>query len=605
MPAAIVPISDPDSGAQSARIERSDGQVILAILVGWTLVEVIINPIGDFPLNDDWCYGLSVKWLVEEGRLAFTEQIVALFTQVLWGSLFTLVGGFSFTVLRFSTIVLAAVGLTATYLTGREVGLSRATAISFAGLFAINPVFINLANTFMTDVPFLSLIMLSTLLLLRGLKSGRDASLWAGWVAVLAASLIRQLGVALPIGLVVAALMKDGVNKRTVTRFVVPAMLVVFIVVVAYPRIMTAVGALPSNYHESTGSVQEVFGHLTHLKLGALRPVLRGVGCGLMNLGLWMLPLLVLTQASWIGATSGPGRQAATFCLCGAAVVVTACLWSFGVLMPLGGNILMDFGLGPPTLGGQRSHAPRWFWAVVTFASAYGAASLVLAVGQVARRAVAAARSGQARSSFWLAAFLLLSAAICYGPFCFIYRAWFDRYLLPVMAMLAILLMAEPLGVVRLPGSFLGLGAMVSAILAVLYLSFAVAATHDYLAWNQERWAAAASLMATSTATPNDIQGGYEFDGYHVWRDLPPGTGIHEADWQKAKTTTRYRIAFSAMPGFKELNRLPVEHWLPLSPNRILVLEKTGDPGLGAIPENGEARTVFNPDHSLITKEHQ
>ena len=402
-----------------------DWFVIAALLVGWGLLELVINPTGDFPLNDDWCYGLSVKWLVQEGRLSFTQQLVALVTQVIWGALFTIVTGFSFTVLRVSTIVIAGVGLAATYLTGREVGLSRMAALCLAGLFAVNPVFIDLSNTFMTDVPFLSLVMLSTLLLLRGMKDGRPVSLSAGWLIALAASLIRQLGVGLPVGMVIAAVIKDGVNRRTLVRIVIPAAIVVLTVVVVYPRFLMAIAILPNNYFESTNSVKAVLGSLVQLKLGALKPPLFRVGYGLMHLGLWMLPWLILTQPSWIPRASRSSRLGMILALGGAAGVVTALLWTFGQLMPLGsvGNILLDFGVGPRDLpGGAHSHAPRWFWALVTFASAYGAASLIVVLGRVIGRATAAIRSGHWRQSLWLASFLLVSAAVCYGPFCFSYR---------------------------------------------------------------------------------------------------------------------------------------------------------------------------------------
>ena len=34
---------------------------------------LFINPVGDFPLNDDWSFGRSVKHLVEDGKLVGME----------------------------------------------------------------------------------------------------------------------------------------------------------------------------------------------------------------------------------------------------------------------------------------------------------------------------------------------------------------------------------------------------------------------------------------------------------------------------------------------------------------------------------------------------
>ena len=40
----------------------------VCLIVGiWILMAVVVNPLGDFPLNDDWAYGWSVKVLVETG----------------------------------------------------------------------------------------------------------------------------------------------------------------------------------------------------------------------------------------------------------------------------------------------------------------------------------------------------------------------------------------------------------------------------------------------------------------------------------------------------------------------------------------------------------
>ena len=35
------------------------------IVLLWFVVIALINPVGDFPLNDDWCYAKSVKNYIE------------------------------------------------------------------------------------------------------------------------------------------------------------------------------------------------------------------------------------------------------------------------------------------------------------------------------------------------------------------------------------------------------------------------------------------------------------------------------------------------------------------------------------------------------------
>ena len=261
------PTPEPQPRASTAVRDRTDAYAVATLIIVWVLIEVIINPIGDFPLDDDWTYALPVLWLVERGRLGFTQQNAAFFTQLLWGSVWTAVAGFSYTVLRFSTLATAAVALVATYLAGREVGFSRPLAAIAVGLLLINPVFVSLANTFMTDVPFLALMMVSVLLLLRGLKDDSAAYLWAGLATLLALVLLRQVGIAIVLGLVVALAIKDGMSRGWLLRTIVPTA-VMLGVVLAYRRWLEANDLLPAMYDMYTGGLKTLVTDLAHLRLG-------------------------------------------------------------------------------------------------------------------------------------------------------------------------------------------------------------------------------------------------------------------------------------------------------------------------------------------------
>lgn len=569
-----------------AGTDRYDWYVMASLIALWGLIEVIINPVGDFPLNDDWAYGLPVKWLVEERRLRFTRGCSALFTQVIWGSLFVSLAGFSFTVLRISTIVMAAVGLSATYLTAREVGLSRGIAAIVVGLLEMNPVFVTLANTFMSDVPFLSLAMLSILLFLRGLKYDRPAYIWAGWAIVLAATLQRQVGIAIPIGLIAAMAIKDGMNRVWLFRAVFPSV-VVLAVVLAYPRLLEAVNGASVERYECSNTLKLMLIDLAHLRLGALKPIIYKAGWGMLCLGQWMLPLIVLFLPSWSDATTRRGLSIWLAVLSSAAAAVTGILWFTNMLLPSRGNIgysidlvasyFIDLGTGPRELmgGNHLPRAPRWFPVVSTWAAAFGAISIVLALGHVARRAVVQLHSGQGRRALWLPAFSLVSLVFYYAPFCVSYLVLVDRYALPLMPLLTLLLAGEPIGVTIRPRPILGVRVLISAALAFSYLVFAVASAHDYLAWNRQRWAASSFLLAQGGVTPDDINGGFAFNGYYEWQDQPRKAILIDSMGFESNDRSRYAIAFEDRPGFRQVRRLSVDRWLPLSPEQIVILERS------------------------------
>ena len=92
----------------------------------WISMVVVVNPIGNFPLNDDWAYGYSVRALVEQGEIRFSDWTATnLIAQVVWGALFCLPYGFSFTALRLSTAVLGFAGILATVRSTRAQCASR------------------------------------------------------------------------------------------------------------------------------------------------------------------------------------------------------------------------------------------------------------------------------------------------------------------------------------------------------------------------------------------------------------------------------------------------------------------------------------------------
>ena len=44
-----------------------------------------------------------------------------------------------------------------------------------------------------------------------------------------------------------------------------------------------------------------------------------------------------------------------------------------------------------------------------------------------------------------------------------------------------------------------------------------IGATHDYLSWNRVRWQALHNLMQEPQISPNDIDGGFEFNGWYLY----------------------------------------------------------------------------------------
>jgi len=130
--------------------KKADIVNILIIIAIWTVMVIVVNPLGNFPLNDDWVYGLAVKSILEKGDFSFPSPAHAnLFFQAFWGALFCLPFGFSFTALRFSTLTLGLIGAIGTYLLLREVNANQKISLLGALLVVVNPLYFGLANSFM------------------------------------------------------------------------------------------------------------------------------------------------------------------------------------------------------------------------------------------------------------------------------------------------------------------------------------------------------------------------------------------------------------------------------------------------------------------------
>lgn len=202
----------------------SSDVVSLALLSAlWIVMSALANPIGDFPLNDDWVYALGVKSILQTGR--FEMPVLAganVFAQAYWGALFCLPFGFSFTALRFSTLALGGVGIIALYLLLREIGGSRSIALIGGFTLAVNPLYFGLAHTFMTDVPFLALVITALWLFVRGIRREEAISLSAGIMIALLAILIRQFALLLLLAFGVAYVMRRGIIRKSLVVAIVP-----------------------------------------------------------------------------------------------------------------------------------------------------------------------------------------------------------------------------------------------------------------------------------------------------------------------------------------------------------------------------------------------
>src|SRR5262249_18055642 len=127
--------------------------VMLLLLV----VIALINPIREAPARgDDWAYSLTVRHLFETGEYRLDNWAAAnMPVQICWGALLSRVFGYSFTVLRLSTLSLLFVGMIAFYFLLRDFGSDDLQASLLMLAVFSSPLILFLGVTFQTDVQFL------------------------------------------------------------------------------------------------------------------------------------------------------------------------------------------------------------------------------------------------------------------------------------------------------------------------------------------------------------------------------------------------------------------------------------------------------------------
>jgi hypothetical protein len=530
---------------------------------------LLVNPTGEFPLNDDWSYAHAVQTLVESGRLELTGfTSMPLIAQVFWGALFCLPFGFSFMALRISTIALGLVGILTTYWIFEELRIERDLALISTALLAFNPLYFQLSLTFMTDVPFLTFSMLALLFFLRAFRTENHSNLVIGYTFSLIAILIRQLAIVIPLSFLIAYGVKYRLSLKTLMNGLIPNGLFASILI-ALPILMSRTIGLPVLYNRSFEPIAESApaGGIEIPLVFTDRLLIE-----LIYLGLFLLPILLGLEVRRIQVTNLRAKRVFLFAVAAICGTISTYLLLKQRVMPLIGNLLFDLGLGPLLLRDTyilRLHdwptAPKAFWIMITFCSALGSVLLLSHIVSTSKKTLKTFSPGIRLEHYHV---IFLISAVFFYSICIGLAGFLDRYLiwlLPVLMSIISISARSP----RLYASTLSLVAAVALVL--LYVLFAVTSAHDYMAWNRARWQALTDLMEKDHISYKNIDGGFEFNGWYAY-DAGFQTSSSKSWWWVKDD--RYVISFGPLVGYIEKKHYSFNRWLSIGQGEILVLER-------------------------------
>ena len=548
---------------------------------------ILVNPIGDFPLNDDWAYGWTVKTLLETGIFQLSDWTATnLLPQALWGTLFCLPFGFSFTALRISTLTLGLIGLIATYRLLREAKAGSRTALFGSLVVALNPIYFQLSNSFNSDVPSFTFFILSVCFLAHGIHLNSGFVITTGLIFSFVSVLNRQSSLAILPAFGIAYLARNGLTFKTSLKSIFPT-LVGILIYLAYSYWLAITERTPLLYGLQIEKLLETLSN--GLKVTALTYI-NNILLFSIYLGLFVSPFLILCFSSEFNKFSAK-QKLLSLCIIFFLIAIGIALILKGRQMPLVGNTLEYFGLGPQTLEGYNSFLRQYkylsglirgCWALLTLAGLIGASILfqyfILAIQAfIGRKNVS--------SQGWLIIFLFTSAFLYLLPIGGINKQyWFDRYLiLPLpLIMASILILTKPFFE---NGNFKPGIIIVSLVTILLLGMFTVSATHDFLLWNRVRWYALENLMQSANVLPNKIVG-WEFNGWHFGNrieicnpEFQKTSRPIRADWKDFsclwyKADREYTVSSVPKPGYQQQALYPFRRWLPWREEVLYVLRK-------------------------------
>jgi len=152
------------------------------------LCYIVARPYAEIGVGDDWSYVKTAQVLVQTGHISYNGWEAAMLGwQLFWGALFIKLFGFSFTAVRLSTVI---EGMAMAFIMQRafvRAGMNSWNATLATMTFVLSPLCFPLVFTFMSDVPGVLCIVVCLYMCLRALraKSERSAMAWICLAALL------------------------------------------------------------------------------------------------------------------------------------------------------------------------------------------------------------------------------------------------------------------------------------------------------------------------------------------------------------------------------------------------------------------------------------
>ncbi|MBT3419001.1 MAG: hypothetical protein HN429_01710 [Candidatus Magasanikbacteria bacterium] len=505
---------------------------------------LFVSPVGEFSLNDDWVHTSTIMEWVDTGEFRLLPWAGPTFyTPIVYGAGLTSSFGFSFTILRLSTLFLTLILLLGTYLFLHT--LTKRPQLSFLATLTLwlSPLLYSLSFTFMTDVPALFFLLFGIISYWYAFKTQRPFLFFIGALFSIVGFYTRQTVILLfmSAGLVwffTHIRNRTFFSKQSIQQgifgFVVPGVLLILSYLYLY-----IFALLPAN----AGAA-----HIIHPMSALFSHILHWGWFYLLLIGGSLIPLTF----GWIGAQYKYLFRPLFWYI---TIPVTFLSFIWNHVWPEWsthvGNIFTIYGLGPSEViqGLPTPFISSSMQIILVLFCAFSL-SLLIFFFLTHRKHVTHPQS----------LFLILFSFVSFGVFVSVYG--FDRYVLPLILTMLILY------IYLLSLSFERISFFITMPLIILIAFFSLSQTDHYLSWNQAR-TQLATYPPESTAIES-IDGGYEWNGVHAYWSAYESTltaGTNTSPWwirnMFFNNTEEYIVSWTPIPGYRILQKESLSTWHP------------------------------------------
>jgi hypothetical protein len=537
-----------------------------ALLLVWGLIIVVVNPRGEFMINDDWAFVRSLEAFRSTGKIAVTgwgppgaPGGPSLLIHLLVGDLFSRLLGFSLTTLRIAVLTMGVLGSFGLLLLLRTARVPPWPALLGTLTVVGNPLFLAECFTFMTDITFASLAIFAVLFLYLGVKKASTPWIIAGLLLVLASILTRQIGVVILLAFLVTCWAHPSGAALGRRKMLFLGLALVMLPWVSYEVLLSILGSSPLTQHQIIHNILNIpkekgfWDYLGFIFNGI-------VFFGLGYLGFFLSPLLT---GNCILLLRSRYFQYFLMVFMVAVVFLEMAIVTDLIQPPIlfRGNIIDDFGIGPvllkdtymlgiPRLGVISTAA---YYLLASWAALAAVVLMILLFAYVRQWLQAGGAGADGDNSFLL--FMVLLAALFYlGIITF--TRFHDRYLIPVLIFLVIWLAGNRSAC---PGAGETFWKIIPGFVMVVCLGlWSTCQVHDFMEIKHSQKKAHDYALQKLGVNPCSMDGGFEFNGYHCYHnDFQPAKGL--SWWWVSREDCL--VTLGPLPGYRVLKIFPFQRY--------------------------------------------